>query len=182
MAPNRHLPRHPNWSNRPTTRRRPIQRPHNHPRVRTHPPRNHHRSTLTGFRMSGFKGKYHRQHLCSRFTKDLVRRSRSRCECCNRSGAKLDIFEIEPLPEEPSPDHALFLCESCIKQIQHPKKMNPHDWRCLHETLWSELPALQVLTIRLLRRLANRNETWACELLEQHILDPDIEEWSNQAN
>jgi protein PhnA len=131
--------------------------------------------------MSGFKGKFHRQHLCSRFTKDLVRRSRSRCECCSRSGSRLDILEIEPLLEEPAPDHALFLCESCIKQIQRPEKMNPHDWRCLHETIWSELPVLQVLSVRLLRRLADRNETWAEELLEQCVLDSKIEEWSNQA-
>ena len=75
--------------------------------------------------MSGFKGKFHRQHLCSRFTKDLVRRSRSRCECCSRSGSRLEILEIEPLLEEPAPDHALFLCESCIKQIQRPEKNEP---------------------------------------------------------
>jgi len=131
--------------------------------------------------VSGFKGKYHRQHLCSRFTKDLVRRSRSRCECCSRSGSRLEILELEPLLEEPAPDHALFLCESCIKQIQHPEKMNPHDWRCLHDTIWSELPALQVLSVRLLRRLADRNETWAEELLEQCVLESTIEEWSNQA-
>ena len=46
---------------------------------------------------------------------------RSRCECCDQGGQALSIYEIEPLPEEPSPDHALFLCDSCIKQIKNPK-------------------------------------------------------------
>ena len=131
--------------------------------------------------MSGFKGKFHREHLCSRFTKDLVRRSRSRCECCNQGGQQLSIYEIEPLPEEPSPDHALFLCESCIKQIKNPKKMNPHNWRCLTDTVWSELPALQVMSLRMLRRLAARDEHWASELLNQVVVEPTIDEWCDQA-
>ena len=131
--------------------------------------------------MSGFKGKFHREHLCSRFTKDLVRRSRSRCECCNQGGHALSIYEIEPLPEEPSPDHALFLCDSCIKQIKNPKKMNPHNWRCLADTVWSDLPALQVMSLRMLRRLAERDEHWASELLDQVIVEPTIDEWCDQA-
>ena len=56
--------------------------------------------------------------------------------------------------------------------------MNPHEWRQLHETVWSEIPVIQVMSLRLLRRLSARNEVWATELLEQVIVSPEIEAWS----
>ena len=45
----------------------------------------------------GFQGKFHRQNILSRFAKDLVRRSRSKCELCEKSGAKLEVYELPPL-------------------------------------------------------------------------------------
>ena len=131
--------------------------------------------------MSKFKGKYHREHCYSRFTKDLVRRSRSRCELCGQGNHRLSIMELEPLTPEPSPENSLFLCDSCIKQINDPKKMNPHHWRFLSKTIWSDLPALQVLSIRILRRLVLKKEVWATELLDSVVIEEKILDWSAQA-
>ena len=75
--------------------------------------------------MSKFKGKYYREHCYSRFTKDLVRRSRSRCELCGQGNHRLSIMELEPLTPEPTPENSLFLCDSCIKQINDPKNESP---------------------------------------------------------
>ena len=130
---------------------------------------------------TGFKGKFHRQNMLSRFAKDLVRRSRSRCELCSKSGVRLDAYELAPLPEEPHVDGCLFLCEECRKQIDTPKKMKRAHWRCLNHSVWAEVPAVQVMSVRLLRRLA-KTERWAEELLEHAYLEPELEEWAALAD
>ncbi len=131
---------------------------------------------------TGFQGKFHRQNMLSRFAKDLVRRSRSKCELCEKGSVKLEVYELPPLEEEPSVDYCIFLCEECLKQITTPKKMIPAHWRCLNNALWSEVPAVQVLSVRILRRLAKAEQYWAQELLEHAYLEPSIDEWSLLSN
>ncbi len=130
---------------------------------------------------TGFKGKFHRQNMLSRFAKDLVRRSRSHCELCEKSGVKLDVYELLPLEEEPYVDGCIFICDECRKQIENPKKTIPSHWRCLNNALYSEVPAVQVMSARMLRRLAKTEVHWAEQLLEHAYLDPDLEEWADQA-
>jgi protein PhnA len=127
---------------------------------------------------AGYQGKFHRQNMLSRFAKDLVRRSRSHCELCDKGGVKLDVYELPPLEEEPFIDNCIFICDGCRKQIESPKKMIPSYWRCLNNSLWSEVPAIQVMSVRMLRRLAQREQHWAEELLEHAYLEPELEEWS----
>lgn len=129
----------------------------------------------------GFKGKYHRQNMLSRFAKDLVRRSRSHCEMCEKNGVKLDAYELLPLEEEPYLDGCIFICEGCRKQIEKPKKMIPSYWRSLNNSLYSEVPSVQVMSFRMLGRLA-ATERWAAELLEHAYLDPELEEWANESS
>jgi protein PhnA len=127
---------------------------------------------------TGFQGKFHRQNLLSRFAKDLVRRSRSHCELCSRNNVKLDVYEVPPVEEEPYVNGCIFICDTCRKQIVEPKKMVPANWRCLNNSLYSEVPAVQVMAFRLLRRLEAKEEHWAKELLEHAYLEPDIEAWA----
>ena len=131
---------------------------------------------------TGFQGKFHRQNMLSRFAKELVRRSRSRCELCDNNGVKLEVYELPPLEEEPSADGCVFICDGCRKQISEPRKMMPAHWRCLNNALYSEVPAVQVLSVRMLRRLAKTEHHWAKELLEHAYLDPDLEEWADLAD
>ncbi len=130
---------------------------------------------------TGFQGKFHRQHILSRYAKDLVRRSRSHCELCGKNGVKLDVYELLPFEEEPFVDGCIFICDGCRKQILEPKKMIPTHWRCLNNALYSEVPAVQVMSFRILRRLEKTGERWATELLEHAYLDPGLEDWANQA-
>jgi protein PhnA len=130
----------------------------------------------------GYQGKFHRQNLLSRLAKDLVRRSRSKCELCAKGGVRLDVYELHPLTDEPYVDRCLFICEGCRKQIENPCKMIPSHWRCLNNALYSEVPAVQVMSVRLLRRLTREKQHWADELLEHAYLEPDLDEWSLQAD
>ena len=130
---------------------------------------------------TGFKGKFHRQNILTRFAKDLVRRSRSHCELCDKNGVKLEVYELLPLEEAPYVDGCLFICESCRKQVETPKKMVPSYWRCLNNSLYSDVPAVQVMAVRMLKRLAAKEEHWAVELLEHAYMDPELEEWADLA-
>jgi protein PhnA len=78
---------------------------------------------------TGFQGKFHRQNVLQRFAKELVRRSRSHCELCDKSGVRLEVFEVPPLEEEPYVEGCVFICEECLKQIKNPKKMIHSHWR-----------------------------------------------------
>ena len=105
--------------------------------------------------------------------KDLVRRSRSKCELCEADGVKLTVFEVPPASVQVSADQCLFLCETCREQIEKPKRMDADHWRCLNNSIWSEIPAVQVMSARMLKRLVN--EHWAAELLEQAYFDEEVE-------
>jgi protein PhnA len=119
--------------------------------------------------------------MLSRFAKDLVRRSRSHCELCERNGIRLDTYELPPLDEDPHIDGCIFICDGCRKQIIDPRKMIPSHWRCLNNALYSDVPAVQVMSVRLLRRLVQTGAHWAEELLEHAYLDPELEEWADRA-
>ncbi|GAA3920665.1 phnA protein [Litoribacillus peritrichatus] len=116
-----------------------------------------------------------RNDAISYFGKDLVRRSGSHCELCNAHGTKLIIHEVPPVPREPDFDHCIFICETCSGQIDKPKTVNPDHWRCLNTSAWSQVPAVQVMSVIMLDRLAS--EDWAVELKDQLYLSPEIQNW-----
>jgi protein PhnA len=127
---------------------------------------------------TGYQSKFQRPNQLARLAKDLVRRSRSKCELCDLSGSRLQVYELLPLPEEPTVEGCVFICDACLKQLTHPKKMIPSHWRCLNNALWSEVPAVQALSFRILKRLVALDQHWAEELLEHAYLDPDVEDWA----
>jgi len=124
----------------------------------------------------------HQEYLkaISLLGKPLARRSGSKCELCSGSGLKLGVFEIPPAPKEPDMEHSLFLCETCQDGLKHSKKLDAHHWRCLQEAIWSDLPGVQVMALRLLRRLAV-DHAWAQETLDEAFVDDEVSEWAEQA-
>ncbi|QXD24965.1 phnA protein [Opitutia bacterium ISCC 51] len=120
----------------------------------------------------------HQQHLqqLSLLGKDLTRRYKASCELGTTSGTSLSIYEVPPISKEPQIDSVLHLCESCFSQLDKPKQIDPNHWRILSETVWSEVPAVQVMAVRLLRHLANK-QAWAQEILEGLYLEDELEAW-----
>ncbi|HEY0177127.1 MAG TPA: alkylphosphonate utilization protein [Pedobacter sp.] len=55
--------------------------------------------------------------------------------------------------------------------------MNPNHWRCLTTSMWSEVPAVQVVSWRLLNRLSN-SEGWAADNLDMMYLDEETLAWA----
>lgn len=122
----------------------------------------------------------HQAHLnqLSLLGKDLTRRSRASCELCTQSNVPLTIFEVPPEPKEPQLESVLHLCEACTSQLNMPKKLEATHWRILSETVWSEVPATQVMAVRILRHLAEEN-SWAQEILENVYLEDDLQAWAD---
>ncbi|WP_067515612.1 phnA protein [Endozoicomonas ascidiicola] len=110
--------------------------------------------------------------------KDLARRAKSKCETCEASGVSLSIYEVEPVPNEPDYDHCLMICETCKDQLENPKRINVHHWRCAAKGIWSEVPAVQVVSLRQLRNLSTTQD-WAADALEHAYLDSEVEAWAD---
>ncbi len=126
----------------------------------------------------------HRERMAalSFFGKDLARRCKSKCELCESAGVKLAPYEVEPVPTgEPVFENCIMICESCTEQVGEIKKFRAGEhWRCLAEVVWGEIPAVQVVAVRLLKRQAD-TQAWARETLEGLYLDEEVEEWVTKA-
>ena len=128
----------------------------------------------------GYEQNKERLNSLSLFGKNLARRSSKSCELCSTSGTGLQVVEVPPLPEEPEYGRVIFICETCHTQIQRPKQIEPNHWRSLSNAMWSEVPAVQVMALRMLRHLA-KIESWADDLLQQAYVEPEVEAWVDEA-
>jgi len=106
--------------------------------------------------------------------KDLQTRSGGACELCGCQD-DLTVFEIPPKCDG-SPDQAAYLCTTCIGQMQNPEIADPNHWRCLNDSMWSTVPAVQVLAWRMLHEL--RSEGWPQDLLDMLYLDDETLAWA----
>src|SRR5690606_22282002 len=98
--------------------------------------------------------------------KELQKRSNNKCELCG-SEENLAIFEVPNSPNDIS-ETAILICETCKEQIENPEKVNPNHWRCLNDSMWSTIPAVQVVAWRMLNRL--KAEGWPQDLLDMMYL------------
>ena len=78
-------------------------------------------------------------------------RSGQICELCS-SIENLAVYTVEP-GNSTNPDQNILVCSTCEEQIVSPEKTQSNHWRCLNESMWSEVPAVQVV--------AWRNLSWA---------------------
>lgn len=104
---------------------------------------------------------------------DLMKRSNSSCELCS-STESLQVFEVVN-PIKVDSDNIL-VCYTCRDQIENAEKTNPDHWRALNDSMWSEVPAVQVMAWRMLTRL--RGEGWPQDLLDMLYLSPETEAWA----
>ncbi|MBK1877399.1 hypothetical protein [Pelagicoccus mobilis] len=117
-----------------------------------------------------------RQAALSLLGKDLTRRAGSKCELCEASGVALRPYEVPPEEEVPTLENCVFACDTCREQLENPKRMDAGHWRCACQSVWSEVPAAQVVAARVLDRLG-KEELWAREALEDVYFDEEVEEW-----
>jgi len=104
----------------------------------------------------------------------LQTRSESKCELCSA----VDNLLVYAIPPEPTndPDKCVLLCKTCIEQIEDPNSVDVNHWRCLNDSMWSQIPAVQVMAWRMLTRLTSAG--WSQELLDMLYLDDDTLSWA----
>jgi len=106
--------------------------------------------------------------------KELQSRSESKCELCGAT-ENLSVYEVPP-ESNGNPEQSVLICKTCKEQIEDPAKMNANHWRCLNDSMWSQVPAVQVMAWRMLTRLTN--EGWPQDLLDMLYLDDDLLAWA----
>lgn len=104
----------------------------------------------------------------------LRERSGSACELCG-ANSDLSAYEIPP-NSDGSTEQSILACQTCLNQIEAPEEMDANHWRCLNDSMWSPVPAVQVMAWRMLNRL--RGEGWPVDLLEMLYLDEETLTWA----
>lgn len=104
----------------------------------------------------------------------LFTRSNNQCELC-KSANELSVYEV-PYATYNDADHCLVVCNNCLTQIEKKAELNNEHWHCLSEAMWSEVPAIQIVSWRMLNRL--RNESWAMDYLDMLYLDDEKLAWA----
>ncbi len=104
----------------------------------------------------------------------LHARSESKCELCGALEG-LAVYEVPP-DSNGSADECVLVCATCLQQIENIEKVDIHHWRCLNESMWSQVPAVQVMVWRMLTRL--RGEGWPQDLLDMLYLDERTQAWA----
>lgn len=108
---------------------------------------------------------------------ELAQRSNNQCELCG-SSANLSAYTVSPKPDGYA-ENSAWLCQTCRDQLERKEPLDPQHWNILSEKMWAEVPAIQVLSWRILQRL--KDESWAAELLEIFYLDDETQAWASAA-
>ena len=104
----------------------------------------------------------------------LAQRAQNQCELC-ASTDSLSIYSIKSsLPR----DGDIVVCEQCLQQLTTEQFTHTQHWHCLSDSMWSPIPAVQVMAWRILSRL--KTEAWAQDLMDMLYLDENLLAWANE--
>lgn len=104
----------------------------------------------------------------------LQDRSENKCELCGATD-NLSVYDVPPNGKG-GVDDSVLTCGTCKDQLDNPGNTDANHWRCLNDSMWSQVPAVQVLAWRMLTRL--RAEGWPQDLLDMMYLDDEQMVWA----
>lgn len=102
--------------------------------------------------------------------KELEVRSGGLCELCKSSEA-LSVLEVAP--SDGSAEQSIYVCSACRDQIDNPENMDETHLNCLNDSMWSEIPAVAVMSYRLLNALGRQ------DLVDMMYMEDDIKAWAD---
>jgi len=105
---------------------------------------------------------------------ELQTRSESKCELCGAT-ENLAVFDVPSSPSDGA-DASILACDTCRDQIENPDHVDVNHWRCLNDSMWSQVPAVQVMAWRMLNSL--KAEGWTQDLLDMMYLEDDVRAWA----
>ncbi len=96
---------------------------------------------------------------------------------CELSGETDNLVIYDVPPTKNGADTSILITEKCLNQIDKKEELDSRFWESFLPTaMWSEVPAVQVVSWRMLNRF--RNESWAADALEMMYLDEDNLAWA----
>lgn len=102
----------------------------------------------------------------------LAQRAQNKCELCGATD-DLSVYSLfSSLPK----DGDIVVCGHCAEPLATEQFTDTAHWRCLSDSMWSPVPAVQVMSWRILSRL--RDQAWAQDLLDMLYLDDDMLTWA----
>ncbi len=104
----------------------------------------------------------------------LQARAGSKCELCEAVDDLL-VYQVPPHSDGKA-ETCLLVCIKCNGQVSGASELDGQHLHCLGDSMWSQVPAVQVTAWRMLSRL--RGETWAQDLLDMLYLDEDTLAWA----
>jgi len=87
---------------------------------------------------------------------------------CDLCGSDVNVSEYQVKPK----DEKINLCETCLSQIES-GNLDENHFNCLNDSMWSENPAVKVITYRLLKQLGRG------DLLDMMYLEEDEQAWAD---
>lgn len=106
--------------------------------------------------------------------KDIEVRSGSKCELCGANDG-LQIYFVPPVKEKLL-NNSIQVCATCADQLENPENRDGNHWRCLNDSMWSEVDAVKVVSYRMLHAL--KSEGWTQDLIDMMYLDDDTMTWA----
>ena len=106
----------------------------------------------------------------------LKARSNTSCELCT-STDNLSVFPVPPTSDL-SAQQSIYLCNTCLEQIEGNAELDVNHWRCLNDSMWNQEPAVQVMAYRMLHKLSA--ESWAQDAMEMIYLEDEVRTWAEQ--
>ena len=106
----------------------------------------------------------------------LQQRSNNSCELCKTTD-NLSVFPVPPTSDL-SAQQCVYICQNCQSQIEGYSEIDANHWRCLNDSMWSQEPAVQVISYRMLHKLSA--ESWAQDALEMIYLEDEVRTWAEQ--
>lgn len=108
--------------------------------------------------------------------KELTLRSENRCELC---GSEVGVQEYVVSPRKGDTlDEVIAVCAACNSQLTGQSEIAADHWRCLNDSIWSEVPGVKVVAYRILHKL--RGEGWPVELLDMMYIADDELSWAKE--
>jgi protein PhnA len=86
----------------------------------------------------------------------------------------MTALTLDPPRSDESSDQ-VWLCSPCHGRLQD-RPFASAEWRFLADSIWSEHPAVQVLSYRILRQMSG--DPWADNLLAQIYLSDELQAWA----
>ena len=102
-------------------------------------------------------------------SKELEKRSNGVCELCGSDNG-LSAFEVTP--SDGSAEKSIYICANCKTQIES-GELDENHFNCLNDSMWSEVPAVAVMSYRLLNALGRQ------DLVDMMYMEDDVKAWAD---